>query len=47
MADPTFLGDVPELLRSGLRYDPEVAWENVHGTVVTRLRGKPWKGEAG
>ena len=45
--DPAFLRDVLPLLRSGLRYDPEEAWARVHGLIVTRLPGDPWKGDGG
>lgn len=43
--DPTFLDDVPTLLRTGLKYDPAEAWALVHDALVTKLPGSPWKGE--
>lgn len=45
MVDPTFLGDVPALLRTGLDYDPDEAWSRVHSTLISHLRGEPWKGD--
>jgi hypothetical protein len=47
IADPTFLGDVPPLLRTGLTYDPTVAWQQVHKAFVNRLPGEPWRGDGG
>lgn len=44
MADATFLGDVPALLRTGLDYDPDAAWARVHEDIITKLPGEPWKG---
>jgi predicted nucleotidyltransferase component of viral defense system len=44
MADPTFLEDVPILLRTGLEYDAAAAWPRVQAALVARLRGEPWKG---
>jgi predicted nucleotidyltransferase component of viral defense system len=45
ISDPPFLNDVPSLLRTGLAYEPTEAWSRVHATLVTRLPGKPWKGD--
>lgn len=44
MADATFLGDVPALLRTGLDYDPDAAWARVHEDIIAKLPGEPWKG---
>jgi predicted nucleotidyltransferase component of viral defense system len=44
MSDTTFLDDLPTLLRTGLDYDANEAWNRVHDAVVTKLRGEPWKG---
>lgn len=43
--DPTFRGDVPALLRTGLSYDPDAAWSRVSADLVARLPGEPWKGK--
>lgn len=45
LRDPTFLDDVPSLLRTGLRHSPEEAWARVHEELVARLSGDPWKGD--
>lgn len=45
MTDRAFLDDVPALLRTGLDYDPAEAWALVCESLVTKLRGDPWKGE--
>ena len=45
MVDAAFLGDVPTLLRTGLDYDPGEAWPRVHSTLISQLRGEPWKGD--
>lgn len=47
MNDPTFLGDLPTLLRTGTKYDPIRAWSRVHAALITRLPGDPWKGDGG
>jgi len=44
LADAGFLEDVPPLLRAGIDHDPREAWARVHGELVARLRGEPWKG---
>jgi len=44
MRDPSFRGDVPALLRTGLAYDPDHAWARVHDALIARLPGAPWKG---
>jgi predicted nucleotidyltransferase component of viral defense system len=43
MGDPTFLNDVPPLLRTGLGHDPKEAWSRVHDALIVRLPGHPWK----
>ncbi len=45
MVDPTFLGDVPTLLRTGLDYDPGEAWPRVQSALIAQLRGQRWKGD--
>lgn len=45
LADPSFLADVSQLLRTGLDHDPTEAWELVRAALVSRLPGEPWKGE--
>lgn len=45
MVDATFLDDVPILLRTGLDYDPGDSWPRVHSTLISQLRGEPWKGD--
>ena len=45
MGDPSFLGDVLPLLRTGLKYDPHEGWLRVHDALVKRLPGNPWKGQ--
>ena len=45
MTDRAFLDDVPRLLRTGLDYDPCEAWARVHDALITRLPGKPWRGD--
>ena len=45
MSDPTFLDDVPGLLRTGIDYDPVDAWAGVHSAIITKLPGRPWKGD--
>jgi hypothetical protein len=42
--DPTFLTDVPPLLRTGIDHQPAEAWSRVHSALVSRLPGEPWKG---
>lgn len=44
MTDRTFLDDVPALLRTGLSYDPDEAWNLVRESLITKLPGSPWKG---
>lgn len=46
MGDRTFLGDLPPLLRTGVQYSPEAAWERVHRELVSRLPGAPWRGKS-
>ena len=45
LTDPAFSADVSPLLRSGLHYNAAAAWSRVHGALVSRLPGEPWKGE--
>jgi predicted nucleotidyltransferase component of viral defense system len=47
LVDAAFLGDVPPLLRTGLKYEPSEAWARVHSTIVAGLTGEPWKGDGG
>jgi predicted nucleotidyltransferase component of viral defense system len=42
--DAGFLADAKPLLRTGIEHDPASAWERVHGALVARLSGEPWKG---
>ena len=44
MEDALFLGDVTPLLRPGLEYDINAAWELIHDLLVRRLPGEAWKG---
>lgn len=37
MQNPEFLGDTIGLLRPGLAFDPQVAWEKVHKELVSLL----------
>lgn len=41
LTDPSFLADVPPLLRTGLEYDAAAAWSRVHAVLVSRLPGGP------
>lgn len=45
LTDRTFLEDVPQLLRTGLDHDPTEAWRLVSDALVSKLPGKPWRGE--
>jgi len=47
MSDDVFLGDLRPLVRTGVAYQPEVAFELVHRMLVARLAGEPWKGGSG
>lgn len=47
ITDTAFLDDLPSLLRTGFEYDPNEAWSRVHDTLIVRLPGEPWKGQAG
>ena len=44
MRDPTFHADLEPLLAGAVAYDAITAYRNVHRTLITRLRGEPWKG---
>ena len=37
MQNPEFLGDTAGLLRPGLAYEPQAAWEKVHKELISRL----------
>ena len=37
MLNPEFLGDTTGLLRPGLTFDPQPAWEKVRGEIVAKL----------
>jgi hypothetical protein len=37
MQNPEFLGDTAGLLRPGLEFDPQAAWEKVRDEIVARL----------
>ena len=38
MQNPEFLGDTAVLLRPGLEFDPQAAWQKVHDDLIVRLR---------
>lgn len=44
ITDAPFVTDVPPLLRTGIVHEPAEAWSRVHGALVSRLPGDPWKG---
>ncbi len=44
--DALFVDDIAPLLRPGVRYDIDSAWDLVHESLVRRLPGEPWKGAA-
>lgn len=37
MQNPEFLGDTADLLRPGLTFEPQPAWEQVRDEIVTKL----------
>lgn len=37
MHNPEFLGDTTDLLRPGLTFDPQPAWEKVRDEIVMKL----------
>ena len=45
MKDAHFVEDIHPLLRSGVEYSVDEAWEIVHRSLVCLLPGEPWKGE--
>ena len=46
LEDALFVNDITPLLRPGLEYDIDSAWELVQESLVRRLPGEPWKGAA-
>ena len=44
MDDVLFLDDINPLLRPGLAYDANAAWDLVHESLLPRLPDDPWKG---
>ena len=44
--DSMFVDDIAPLLRPGMEYDINRAWDLVHESLVRRLPGEPWKGAA-
>jgi len=42
--DALFVDDIVPLLRPEVNYDVRTAWKIVHGALVCRLPGEPWKG---
>ena len=44
LLDPAFVGDTHPLLRPGIDYDAKTAWDLVHGELIRRLSGDPWRG---
>ena len=46
-AQPDFGNDVRPLLRQGFSWSPDVAMDTVLSSLIARLPGNPWRGEAG
>jgi len=46
LKDALFIKDITPLLRPGINYDINNAWELVHQLLIRRLPGDPWKGPA-
>ena len=44
LRDSLFGNDIAPLIRSGLNYDVQRAWDVVHEKLVLRLPGEPWQG---
>ena len=40
MADPEFTGDTVKLLRPGIQFNPQAAWEHVRETLVDKLQAQ-------
>ena len=40
MADPEFTGDTVKLLRPGIQFDPQAAWDLVRETLVDKLQAQ-------